>query len=95
MKNELTKILNKHIDNIIHDKDLYRMGIKSEVRITLPKELEQELQQHLADEIAKGIKGFSDFIVSELSQNPFTNNRTIKNAIGVMRNKYLKGLKDE
>jgi len=55
----------------------------------------EDVKQHLADEIAKGIKGFSDFIVSELSQNPFTNNRTIKNAIGVMRNKYLKGLKDE
>ena len=52
------------------------------------------VKQHIADEIARarveGVRGFSDYIVSELIKMPFINVKITKNSVGMMRNKFLK-----
>ena len=53
-----------------------------------------ELYKTLADEIARArverVRGFSDYIVSELIKMPFINVKITKNSVGMMRNKFLK-----
>jgi len=54
------------------------------------KNIKVYTEKDLAKARVEGVRGFSDYIVSELIKMPFINVKITKNSVGMMRNKFLK-----